>query len=158
MMIQTPASPFPTTTERALFMSIRPQFVEAILAGTKTVELRRTRPNVEVGSLVIFYSSTPTRAIVGWASLAGMVEGTPCQLWDNHGARTAIAEDEYDTYFAGAEAAYGLELEDVVQAVKPVPLATIRSLGIEPPQSWRYLSSELGCRIRDHAGLQALSA
>lgn len=158
MMIQTSAPPLQGTAERALFLSIRPQFVEAILAGTKTVELRRTRPNVEVGSLVIFYSSTPTRAIVGWASLAGMVEGTPCQLWDKHGARAAIAEDEFDTYFAGAVSAYGLELEDVVQAVKPVPLATIRSLGIEPPQSWRYLSSELGCRIRDHAGLQALSA
>lgn len=157
MMIQNSAPPLPTV-ERALFLSIRPQFVEAILSGTKTVELRRTRPNVEVGSLVIFYSSTPTRAIVGWASLAGMVEGTPCQLWDDHGARAAIAADEYDTYFAGAASAYGLELEDVVQAVNPVPLATIRSLGIEPPQSWRYLSSELGCRIRDHAGLQALSA
>jgi predicted transcriptional regulator len=157
-MSHTPEAPPPTASERALFISIRPQFVEAILAGSKTVELRRTRPNVEVGSLVIFYSSSPTRAIVGWASLAGMVEGTPDQLWDDHGERTAIAEDEYDLYFAGANAAYGLELEDVVQALKPVPLETIRSLGIEPPQSWRYVHSDLGSRIRDHAGRKAASA
>lgn len=150
-MSQTPELSRPTAAERALIISIRPQFVEAILEGTKTVELRRTRPNVEIGSLIIFYSSSPTRAIVGWASLAGMVEGTPDQLWDDHGERAAIAEDEYDLYFAGTDSAYGLELEDVVQAAEPVPLATIRSLGIEPPQSWRYLPPELGSRIRDHA-------
>lgn len=150
-MSQPPGVSRPTAAERALFISIRPQFAQAILEGTKTIELRRTRPNVDVGSLILFYSSSPTRAVVGWASLAGMVEGTPDQLWNDHGERTAIAEDQYDVYFAGTDSAYGLELEDVVKAREPIPLATIRSLGVEPPQSWRYLPSELGSRIRDHA-------
>ena len=157
-MSETPELSRPTNAERALFISIRPQFVEAILDGTKTVELRRTRPNVEIGSLIIFYSSSPTRAIVGWASLAGMLEGTPDQMWGAHGERAAIAENEYDLYFAGTDAAYGLELEDVVQAPEPVPLASIRTLGIEPPQSWRYLPSELGSRIRDQASRPAAPA
>ena len=68
--------------ERALFISVKPKYANAILEGTKTVELRRTRPNLPDGSLVILYSSTPTRAVVGWAHLTGVREGTPIEIWD----------------------------------------------------------------------------
>jgi predicted transcriptional regulator len=127
---------------------VKPQYANAILDGTKTVELRRTRPNLPDGSLVILYSSTPTRAVVGWAHLTGVREGTPIEIWDNYGAAAAIEEPDYDAYFDGTDQAFALELEDVVAAVQPIPLEVIRSIGIQPPQSWRYVPADVTTRIQ----------
>jgi predicted transcriptional regulator len=157
---RTKAAASPTATEgsgdepgeeRALFISVKPQYANAILDGTKTVELRRTRPNLPDGSLVILYSSTPTRAVVGWAHLTGVREGTPIEIWDNYGAAAAIEEPDYDAYFDGTDQAFALELEDVVAAVHPIPLDVIRSIGIQPPQSWRYVPADVTTQIQASA-------
>lgn len=137
--------------ERALFISVKPKYANAILRGTKTVELRRTRPNLPDGSLVILYSSTPTRAVVGWARLVGVRVGTPVQIWDQYGTEAAIDEPEYDAYFDGTDQAFALELDDVVAAFQPIPLDVIRSIGIQPPQSWRYVPADITMRIQASA-------
>lgn len=137
--------------ERALFISVKPQYADAILEGRKTVELRRTRPNLPDGSLVILYSSTPTRAVVGWAQLIGVREGTPLEIWDEYGHAAAIDEPDYDIYFDGAEQAFALELDDVVTATQQVPLSVIRSIGIQPPQSWRYVPADVTTQIQESA-------
>ena len=46
-------------------LSLKPRFAEAILAGTKTVELRRTTPKIEVPTRALLYTSTPVRALLG---------------------------------------------------------------------------------------------
>lgn len=137
--------------ERALFISLKPHYADAILDGRKTVELRRTRPNLPDGALVILYSSTPTRAVVGWAQLIGVSEGTPIEIWDEYGAAAAIEELDYDAYFDGTDQAFALELDDVVAATQPIPLSVIRSIGIQPPQSWRYVPAEVTVKIQESA-------
>jgi predicted transcriptional regulator len=137
--------------ERALFISVKPQYADAILDGRKTVELRRTRPNLPDGSLVILYSSTPMRAVVGWAQLIGVREGTPIEIWDEYGGAAAIEELDYDAYFDGTDQAFALELDDVVAATQPIPLSVIRSFGIQPPQSWRYVPADVTTQIQESA-------
>lgn len=137
--------------ERALLISIKPKYADAILQGTKTVELRRTRPNLPDGSLVILYSSTPTRAVVGWAHLTGVREGTPIEIWEEYGSAAAIDEPDYDAYFAGTHRAFALELDSVVAAVQPISLEVIRSIGIQPPQSWRYVPADITTQIQGSA-------
>lgn len=137
-------------TSRALLISVKPRYAEAILDGSKTVELRRTRPNLPDGSVVILYSSTPTRAVVGWAQLTRVREGTPVEIWDEYGAAAAIDEPDYDAYFYGTDQAFALELDGVV-AVQPIPLSVIRSIGIQPPQSWRYVPADLTTRLQGAA-------
>lgn len=137
--------------ERSLFISVKPQYADAILEGRKTVELRRTRPNLPDGSLVILYSSTPTRAVVGWAQLIGVREGTPLEIWDQYGQAAAINGLDYDIYFDGAELAFALELDEVVAATQQVPLSVIRSIGIQPPQSWRYVPGDVSIQIQESA-------
>jgi len=129
-------------------MSIRPKHVNAILDGTKTVELRRTRPNVPLGSVVFLYSSSPVKAIVGWACLADLVEGTPDDVREAHQAAAAVSDEVFVDYFRGATTAVGLLLHRVVQASTPISLEELRELGVEPPQSWRYVDPEVTDRIR----------
>ena len=41
---------------RALVLSLKPRFAEAILSGTKTVEVRRVMPRITVPTLALLYA------------------------------------------------------------------------------------------------------
>lgn len=128
--------------ERALLLSIRPAFADAILRQEKTIELRRTRLHVPAGTRVVLYSSTPVKSIVGVATLTAIEEGSPEELWQTTAERSALERPEYDEYFRGARRAFGLHLSDVTRLHSPVPLSTLRATyGVEPPQSFRYLTN-----------------
>lgn len=138
----------PPTNGRALLISIRPPFVKAILNGTKTVELRRTRPNLPAGSTVLLYSTSPVKAIVGWACLADVVEGDPEAVLEAHKGAAAISDTDFENYFDGSPTAIALRFCHVEAAVTPLALDDLRLLGIQPPQSWRYLEADIAGQIR----------
>lgn len=48
-----------------LLISIRPVYANKIFDGSKTVELRRVRPRLETGSVVLVYVSNPVQALMG---------------------------------------------------------------------------------------------
>lgn len=128
--------------ERGLLLSLRPKFAEAIMRGRKTIELRRTRPRLAPGSKVLLYASAPRMAIVARARVASIVEDKPANIWRDHQAEVGISGPDFNRYFEGAHTAYGLLLEDVTP-LEPLPLAAMRALGVEPPQSWRYVERAL---------------
>jgi predicted transcriptional regulator len=122
-------------------ISIKPRYIAQIIRGTKTVELRRTLPRLAVGDGVLVYESSPTRAIVVTAVVAGVVSGSPGELWDDIGRDTGLSRAEYDHYFAGAKQAVAIHLEQVSPIAKPISLATLRKRWswLQPPQSFRYV-------------------
>jgi predicted transcriptional regulator len=127
--------------ERILLLSIQPRFTAAIISGEKTVELRRSRMQATPGSQVLLYSSSPVKAVVATAVLERIDSNGPEELWSISGAVTAVTKAEFDEYFAGAKNAYGLHLRNVTSLTEPISLRALRdSLGVEPPQSFRYLT------------------
>ncbi|MER6395792.1 ASCH domain-containing protein [Kitasatospora sp. NPDC001603] len=129
--------------ERALLLSVHPRFATAILAGSKTVEVRRQRVAVPPGTPVVLYATAPTMALVGMARVAAVQVGTPREVWSASRSRTGITRREYDEYMSGATQASGLTLEEPVTFEEPVPLSALRSTGaFHPPQSYRYLQGE----------------
>lgn len=139
-------APGPTdlgVADRALLISIQPRFAKAILDGTKTIELRRTMPTLSAPARALIYASSPTKAIVGWATIDGVLRATPQELWRTQKDSTGVTEAEFDEYFAGRDDAFGYQLTSVERAVSPVSLATLREHALEPPQSWRYVSASL---------------
>lgn len=127
--------------ERILFLSVRPRFTEAIMAGGKTVELRRSKMQATPGSQVLLYSSSPVKAVVATAVLGRIDAHGPEELWSRSGAVSAVTKAEFDEYFTGAERAYGLHLHNITSLPSPISLRELRDgLGVEPPQSFRYLT------------------
>jgi predicted transcriptional regulator len=53
-----------TYTHRTILLSIKPEFVKQIFAGTKRYEFRRRLPKEEVGKLVI-YATNPVKQVMG---------------------------------------------------------------------------------------------
>jgi predicted transcriptional regulator len=130
--------------DRALLLSVRPRFAQSILAGTKTAEIRRQRPAVHPGTLVIIYATRPVGAIVGTARIAGVSQGTPDEMWELHRARTGVTRPEFDDYLSGAEIAYILLLSMIQQLEPLLTLEQIRAeTAFQPPQSYRYVNQSM---------------
>ncbi len=125
----------------ALLVSIRPRFVEQIFAGTKTVELRRIRPRVETGDLVIIYASGSQKALVGAFQIADVIAAAPSTIWRRYGAKTGLTKREFDDYFTNLATGFAIEVARTWQLASPVELATLRSQqgGFHAPQSYRYI-------------------
>lgn len=128
-------------TNRVLLLSLRPRFANAILDGTKTVELRRRPVNAAPGTRVILYSTAPTMAIVGTARLRTVDIRGPRAAWSRHRRDLALSKDEFDAYLEGSEHAYLLHLTQVCRLDEPLHLHQLRrDGGFRPPQSFRYVA------------------
>ena len=129
---------------KILLVSIRPQHAHKLLAGEKTVELRRVAPNVQNGDMILIYSCSPERALVGTAYVARVLVSKPRDLWNQVRDKACVSKSEFDSYFAGASRAVGIFLRHVRALAKPVPLEELRreSPGFHPPQCFRYVHAE----------------
>jgi hypothetical protein len=91
-------------------ISIHPGYADAILAGTKTIELRRRVPKLTTGSQLWIYATRPTGAVIGVVTVQDVTKAHPMTIWKKHrsgarGKRAALA---------------GLEIHQVV-AQRPAP-------------------------------------
>jgi predicted transcriptional regulator len=128
-------------SKHALLLSIRPKYAKMIFAGTKTVELRRVRPTIQAGDLVLVYVSSPTKELQGAFRVGKTVSGKPSLMWKKFGKQTGITRKEFNTYFRGKDKAHVLRIEDAWTLPEPVRLACLRKekQGFRPPQSFHYI-------------------
>lgn len=133
---------FPESSEqpsgRAVLLSIKPKYVDMILAGTKRVELRRSWPSNDIGVMVL-YSSAPIQKLVGIAFIDRIEECNFESLWtlaDANGG--GVTYDELKAYVKGKKTAFGVMIDRAKIAeiqVDPKDLFP----NFTPPQSFLYL-------------------
>ena len=128
---------------RLMLMSVRPRFVDALLDGRKTVELRRTRPLVYLDQPVAIYATVPVAAVVALATITRVRESSPTAIWEALGPATGIPRREFREYYRGSRSAVAIQLDDVRALDAPVSLETLRSRGpFQPPQTWHFLEAD----------------
>jgi predicted transcriptional regulator len=130
----------------SVLMSIRPAYAEAILSGSKTVELRRRKPSFAAGTRVLVYSSSPSRELRGTFEVGQVLGAEPDALWEQIGTRSGVDRKTFDAYFNGVSTAYAIEVENP-KRIQPTRLR------IRPPQSYLFLRA----RERRHRGLLRLA-
>ncbi|MEY7971074.1 ASCH domain-containing protein [Saccharomonospora xinjiangensis] len=141
-MIATPASegeqlPAP----RPLLLSLRPRFANAILEGTKTVELRRTRVSAPPGTLLVLYASSPVMAVVGVATLADRDTASPTAIWRRYRSKLGLSRAEFADYLTGVAHATALTIAAPRALTEPLTLTWLRThSAFQPPQSYRYIA------------------
>lgn len=128
--------------DRALFLSLRPCYAELLLAGEKTVELRRIRPRAQPGTVVLVYATSPRCVLAGTCVVASIEAGTPDEIWDLHGAMAAVPHADFASYFAGSDRAVAITVRKPTRLPIEVPLRDLRDAlrNFQPPQSFRYVS------------------
>ncbi|MEO8389066.1 MAG: ASCH domain-containing protein [Polaromonas sp.] len=126
-------------TGRAVLLSIKPKYADLIIAGSKTVELRRSWPSNDVGVMII-YSSAPVQRLTGIALVKEIKECDFDTLWvisQAHGG--GVTQEELKEYIGKKKQSYGVMLGRVIPAeilVDPKPLFP----NFTPPQGFMYLS------------------
>jgi predicted transcriptional regulator len=125
-----------------LLISIHPEHAVKIFDGSKKVELRRVRPKVTSGDVVLVYVSSPVQALVGTFSVEKVVEAAPRLLWNQVNTIAGISRKRFDDYYSGAANAYGIFVQEARRLPRPVQLGSLRDIvsSFNPPQSYRYIT------------------
>lgn len=133
----------------SILISLKPRHADDVLAGQKTVELRKRRPNIEAGTEMWIYATSPVAAIKGRAVVDRIESRSPTELWKQLGKLTGISKIEFDDYFMGRAVGHALILNDIVRLARPLSLETIRETveGFHPPQFFLHLNGA-GTRLR----------
>lgn len=131
-----------------LLVSIHPRFAQAVVEGTKRVELRRLRPAVESGDPIVFYETAPTCAVVARAVISCVSTGRPYRLWRSVGGESGLTRREFMAYFSNCPMGFAIAFNAVSVLSEPVTLDSLRRAvpDFAPPQSYHYLRQN---RARD---------
>ena len=64
----------------AMLLSIKPQYAEMIIKGTKKYEFRTRKCRDDIKK-IIFYATAPKSQVVGEAEIECVLEGAPTEIW-----------------------------------------------------------------------------
>jgi predicted transcriptional regulator len=119
-----------------ILISLEARHAESILQGSKLVEFRRRKMNVNPGSTIWIYAKLPVGSIVGCATVADVRIHAPSTLWRKFGSFSGISRSEFFDYFDGVAQGTALELTNCRRLYSSVSLESLRRFyaGFHPPQ------------------------
>jgi predicted transcriptional regulator len=126
---------------RVALFSIKPRYADAILDGSKQVELRRSHVPEDL-THVLIYASSPEQAIVGWFEVARVEQASPTEIWRRHGSLVGVTRREFRSYLAGSRTAFAIVIGRIVRLPSSIQLREVVPDGVAP-QSFRYLTPEV---------------
>jgi len=129
-----------------LLLSIKPEYADKILAGKKTVELRRVRTRLEAGDLVLVYVTSPQQILVGSLEVEQVItENFPQKkkdFWEQVKDKAGITHQDFKQYYQGASLGVAIFFKPKNIFNQPIKLTTLKKKlpAINPPQSYRYIT------------------
>lgn len=116
-------------------ISIHPDYADAILAGEKTIELRRRVPKLTNGSRLWIYATQPMGAVVGVVTIRDVAKASPSTIWRRHRGGAGVDHASFKAYFKGAQEAVAILLT-AAERVGPITVKQLRKIRdrFHPPQ------------------------
>lgn len=123
-----------------ILLSIKPPYANLIVDGVKTIELRRKFPDtLPVGTKLLVYSTSPDQVVIGECEIREIIKQPLKQLWASTSIEAMISKQDFDKYFEGTTAGYGIKLWKYRRYKKPKSLTSVLGKNAVAPQSYRYL-------------------
>lgn len=134
---------------RDVVLSVKPRYTDEIMAGRKTVELRRRFPaSTPSGTVAYVYSTSPVRALVCSVQISQIVKLPVSEIWRQYRRMACIGRADFDEYFRGARQGVALELENIRPLARSLALTELRErFGFQPPQSFHYAKPDFGWAV-----------
>lgn len=98
---------------RKILLSIKPRYVEQILAGRKQVEYRKRIPQEDGVRQVLIYASHPLKKVVAEFTVGEYITDTLELLWEQTHEIGGIAKEKFDDYFEGKIVGYAYRIENL---------------------------------------------
>lgn len=123
-----------------VLLSIKPEYVKKIFAGTKKYEYRKSIFNKHVDKVIV-YATKPMGMIVGEFSVEEVLVEEPETLWKETHEVSGISKDFFDQYFEGRKKGYALKVSSPQLYDEPIDPFKLFASFI-PPQSFKYIDTE----------------
>lgn len=121
-----------------VLLSIKPEYAEKILNGTKRFEYRKALPRNTAVHTVVIYATMPVGKVVGEFEIGGVLCERPDDLWQRTKDASGITREFFDVYFDGREHASAIAVKRPKRYRTPKRLEDVSGSSI-PPQSFQYL-------------------
>jgi predicted transcriptional regulator len=124
-----------------ILISLEPHHSDNVLAGRKTVEIRRRRVHIQPGTRMWIYTKRPRAQVDAFAIVESVHEGSREELWTRFSSRLALTRSLYDEYMSGCRTGCAIVLGSVSPLDKAIPLEDVRAsfAGFHPPQFFKRL-------------------
>ena len=125
-----------------VILSIRPKFCQLIFDGQKKYEYRKrvfTRSDVDK---VYIYATKPICRIVGYFTIAAMIEDSPNVMWQMTHEGSGITKEYFDAYFKNCDMAHAIKIGEVVKLDSSIdPKEVIKDF--HAPQNFMYVDYDI---------------
>ncbi len=119
-----------------ILLSIKPEYVDRILNGTKGFEFRRKLATKPVDAIIL-YATSPVECVLGEVQVVGTISASPTKLWEHTKTKAGISREKFRRYFRGYKRAHAYILGKAKKYSHPQQLT---EYGItHAPQSFRYI-------------------
>lgn len=127
---------------KVILVSIKEKYVIEILAGRKTIELRKSIPKASKGDIILIYTTKPKMAVTAIAQVDKIIISNPMDMWDKYHASLGICKEDFDAYYKNHVKAVGIALKEVYSLDDEILLSAIKLIHpqFSPPQTFKYLN------------------
>ena len=127
---------------KLILISVKEKYVTEMLAGRKTIELRKATPKAYPGDTLIIYTTQPRKAITAVAMVKNIITCSPAEMWANYTSHLGIDKTSFDSYYGEATKAIGIELSEISMLNAEILLSAIKIIQpkFAPPQTFKYLN------------------
>lgn len=129
---------------KTILYSIKPEYMNLILSGNKTVELRKRVPTLQKNDKILLYASSPQKALVGIIEVLDVFIEPIERLWIRASNTACIDFETFRNYYLGKDSGVGIVLQKPKKFLNPISLEDLRThwRGFSPPQDYRYVTLE----------------
>lgn len=132
-----------------LILSIRPQFAQMILDGSKRYEYRkRVFKRTDIDRVYI-YASKPICRVVGYFTIDEVIEDSPSNVWKMTYKGSGISKEFFDAYFKNCYKAYAIKIGEAVKLDIPIDPKEVLD-NFHAPQNFMYVDVDLYISIQNN--------
>ena len=120
-----------------VLLSIKPEFVEKIFAGTKKYEFRKSLVIRSDVKIVVIYASAPIKRVVGEFEIDDILSDDVNTIWERTKMHSGISREFYNTYFKNRKTANAIQIGHLIRYEETRPLSDYNIN--QAPQSFCYI-------------------
>lgn len=95
-----------------ILISIKPEFVNKILANEKLYEFRKSIFKQKVDKIFI-YSTYPVKKIVGYFEVNEIICESPQELWNSLSKFSGISKKDFFKYYANSNEGFAIKIDNL---------------------------------------------
>lgn len=122
-----------------ILLSIKPEYVERILNGTKKFEYRKKIFKNKNVNTVVIYATKPIGKVVGEFYIRNIIEDNPQTIWNLTNKYSGISKSSFDEYFHNVQEGFAIEIAHFVKYKKELELNEVSKKLKSAPQSFAYI-------------------